>query len=120
MSVLIHPTAIVDRDARLGANVAIGPYSIVGANVEIGDGTAIGPHTVLEGPMRIGRDNRIGAFNALGGAPQDKKYAGEPTRLEIGDRNIIREYCTFNRGTSGDTGVTRLGSDNWIMSYVHL
>jgi UDP-N-acetylglucosamine acyltransferase len=88
--------------------------------VEIGDGTEIGPHTIIEGPTRIGRDNRIGSFTALGGPPQDKGYRGEPTRLEIGDRNTIREYCTFHRGTMKDAQVTRVGDDNWIMGYVHL
>jgi len=117
---MIHPTAIVHPHAELGANVSVGAYSIVGEHVEIGDGTAIGPHTIVEGPTRIGRDNRIGSFNVLGGAPQDKKYAGEPTRLEIGDRNMIREYCTLNRGTTKDARVTRIGDDNWIMAYVHV
>ncbi len=117
---MIHPSAIVHPEARLAADVAVGPYSIVGAAVEIGAGTTIGPHAIIEGPTRIGRDNRIGSFSVLGGAPQDKKYAGEPTRLEVGDRNTIREYCTFSRGTVGDAGVTRIGSDNWIMAYVHI
>lgn len=116
----IHPTALIDRGARLGANVSVGAYSIIGADVEIGDGTWIGPHVVIEGPTRIGRDNRIFQFSSLGAMPQDKKYGGEPTRLEIGDRNVIREFCTFNRGTVQDAGVTRLGNDNWIMAYVHL
>ena len=120
MNALVHPTAIVHADAKLGANVAIGAYSIIGAQVEIGDGTTIGSHTVVEGPTRIGCDNRIGTFNALGGPPQDKKYAGEPTWLEIGDRNTIREYCSLNRGTGKEGGVTRIGSDNWIMAYVHV
>jgi UDP-N-acetylglucosamine acyltransferase len=117
---LIHPTAIVDPGAQLGPGVRVGAYSIIGAHVEIGERTEIGPHTVIEGPTRIGRENRIGSFTALGGAPQDKSYAGDPTRLEIGDRNTIREYCTFNRGTLKDAGVTRVGNDNWIMGYVHL
>jgi len=117
---MIHPTAIVHPDARLGANVSVGAYSIVGPQVEIGDATEIGPHSVIEGPTRIGRENRIGSFTLLGGPPQDKSYAGEPTRLEIGDRNTIREYCTFNRGTMKDARVTRVGHGNWIMSYVHL
>jgi UDP-N-acetylglucosamine acyltransferase len=116
----IHPTAIVHPKAELGASVSVGAYSIVGEHVQIGDGTAIGPHTIIEGPTRIGRDNRIGSFSVLGGPPQDKKYAGEPTRLEIGDRNAIREYCTFNRGTTKDARVTRIGDDNWIMAYVHV
>jgi UDP-N-acetylglucosamine acyltransferase len=117
---MIHPTAIIHPQAVLGANVRVGAYSIVGEHVEIGDGTQIGPHTIIEGPTRIGRDNRIGSFTALGGPPQDKSYRGEPTRLEIGDRNTIREYCSFNRGTMKDAQVTRVGDDNWIMGYVHL
>ncbi|BBO20840.1 MAG: acyl-[acyl-carrier-protein]--UDP-N-acetylglucosamine O-acyltransferase [Rhodocyclaceae bacterium] len=117
---LIHPTAIVHPNARLGSNVAVGAYSIIGEHVEIGDETWIGPHVVVGGHTRIGRENRIFQFASIGEAPQDKKYAGEPTRLEIGDRNTIREFCTFNRGTAQDAGVTRLGSDNWIMAYVHL
>jgi len=120
MSVSIHPTALIDPAAQLGENVSIGAYSVIGAGVEIGDGTSVGPHVVIEGPTRIGRDNRIFQFASLGAEPQDKKYAGEPTRLEIGDRNTIREFCTFNRGTAQDAGVTRVGNDNWIMAYVHL
>ncbi len=116
----IHPTAIVHPGAQLGAGVAIGAYSIVGEHVQIGDGTTVGPHVVIHGHTRIGRDNRIFQFTSLGEVPQDKKYAGEPTRLEIGDRNTIREFCTLNCGTAQDAGVTRLGSDNWIMAYVHL
>jgi len=120
MSTLIHPTALVDAGARLGEDVEIGAYAVIGPDVEIGDGTRVGPHVVIEGPTRIGRDNRIFQFASLGAAPQDKKYGGEPTRLEIGDRNTIREFCTFNRGTAQDAGVTRVGDDNWIMAYVHL
>ena len=116
----IHPTALVHPGARLGAGVSIGAYSIVGEHVEVGDGTTIGPHVVVEGHTRIGRDNRIFQFCSIGAEPQDKKYGGEPTRLEIGDRNTIREFCTFNCGTAQDAGVTRLGDDNWIMAYVHL
>jgi UDP-N-acetylglucosamine acyltransferase len=116
----IHPTAIVHPGARLGAGVEIGAYSVVGEHVEIGDNTTIGPHVVVTGHTRIGRDNRIFQFCSIGEIPQDKKYAGEPTRLEIGDRNTIREFCTFNCGTAQDAGVTRLGNDNWIMAYVHL
>ncbi len=116
----IHPTAIVHPAARLGTGVVIGPYSIIGEHVEIGDRTVIGPHVVIAGHTRIGRDNRIFQFCSIGEQPQDKKYAGEPTRLEIGDRNTIREFCTFNCGTVQDAGVTRLGNDNWIMAYVHL
>ena len=116
----IHPTAIVHPAARLGSGVTIGAYSLVGEHVEIGDNTSIGPHVVIEGHTRIGRDNRIFQFCSIGAMPQDKKYSGEPTQLEIGDRNTIREFCTFNCGTVQDVGVTRLGDDNWIMAYVHL
>lgn len=117
---MIHATALVDPAARIGANVRIGPYSIIGSQVEIGDGTEVGPHVVIKGHTRIGRDNRIFQFCSLGEVPQDKKYAGEDTRLEIGDRNTIREYCTLNLGTVQDAGVTRVGNDNWIMAYVHI
>lgn len=117
---MIHATALVDPAARLGMNVRIGAYSIIGPHVEIGDNTEIGPHVVIQGHSRIGRDNRIFQFCSLGEVPQDKKYAGEPTRLEIGDRNTIREFCTFNLGTAQDKGVTRIGDDNWIMAYVHI
>ncbi|MBZ0143748.1 MAG: acyl-ACP--UDP-N-acetylglucosamine O-acyltransferase [Rhodocyclaceae bacterium] len=117
---LIHPTAIVHAKARLGRNVSIGAYSVVGEHAEIGDDTRIGPHVVIHGRTRIGRGNRIFQFSSIGEIPQDKKYAGEPTGLEIGDRNTIREFCTLNCGTAQDAGVTRLGSDNWIMAYVHL
>ncbi|CAG0963240.1 UDP-N-acetylglucosamine acyltransferase [Rhodocyclaceae bacterium] len=120
MTIEIHPTALVDPAARIGDGVTIGPYSTVGANVEIGANTHVGPHVVIDGHTRIGADNRIFQFCSIGAAPQDKKYAGEPTRLEIGDRNTIREFCTFNCGTAQDAGVTRLGDDNWIMAYVHL
>ena len=117
---MIHPSAIIHPGARLGAKVSIGAYSIVGEHVEIGDDTRIGPHVVIEGRTRIGRNNRVFQFCSLGAAPQDKKYANEPTRLEIGDGNTIREFCTLNCGTAQDAGVTRLGHDNWIMAYVHL
>lgn len=117
---LIHPTAIVHSNAKLGANVSVGAYSIIGEHVEIGDNTTIGPHVVISGHTRIGRDNRIFQFCSIGEVPQDKKYAGEPTRLEIGDRNTIREFCTLNLGTAQDAGVTRVGDDNWIMAYVHI
>ena len=116
----IHPTAIVHPAAQFGRGVVVGPYSIVGEHVEIGDDTVIGPHVVVSGHTRIGRENRIFQFCSIGEQPQDKKYAGEPTRLEIGDRNTIRESCTFNCGTVQDAGVTRLGNDNWIMAYVHV
>ncbi|WP_332675343.1 acyl-ACP--UDP-N-acetylglucosamine O-acyltransferase [Aromatoleum sp.] len=117
---MIHPTAIVHPGAKLGANVAVGAYSIIGEHVEIGDNTRIGPHVVVEGRTRIGRDNEIFQFCSIGAVPQDKKYDDEPTRLEIGDRNTIREFCSFNVGTSQDAGVTRIGSDNWVMAYVHV
>lgn len=120
MTVKIHPTAIVDPRARIAPDAEIGPYTIIGENVEIGAGCRIGPHAVITGHTRIGRNNRIYQFVSLGEAPQDKKYGGEPTRLEIGDNNTIREFCTFNCGTAQDTGVTRVGNDNWIMAYVHL
>ena len=116
----VHPTAIVDTDAELAADVEIGAYTLVGAKVRIGAGTRIGPHCVIEGPTTMGRNNRVWQFCSLGAAPQDKKYAGEDTALEIGDDNTIREFCTFNRGTAQDVGVTRIGDDNWVMAYVHL
>jgi UDP-N-acetylglucosamine acyltransferase len=117
---MIHQTAIVHPNAELADDVEVGAYSIIGEHVEIGDNTSIGPHVVLSGHTRIGRDNRIYQFSSIGGVPQDKKYSGEPTRLEIGDRNTIREFCTFNLGTAQDAGVTRFGNDNWIMAYVHI
>ena len=116
----IHPTAIVDPKAELAEGVQVGPYAVIGAGVRIGEGTSVGAHTTIEGPTTIGRDNRIFQFASLGAAPQDMKYRGEPTELVIGDRNTIREFCTFNRGTAQDTGVTRIGDDNWIMAYVHI
>jgi len=115
----VHPSALVSAGARLGSGVSIGAYSIVGEAVEIGEGTWIGPHVVIEGRTRIGRGNRVHAFASIGGPPQDKKYAGEDTAVEIGDGNTIREYVTINRGTARDAGVTRVGDDNWIMAYVH-
>ncbi|PKM08140.1 MAG: acyl-[acyl-carrier-protein]--UDP-N-acetylglucosamine O-acyltransferase [Gammaproteobacteria bacterium HGW-Gammaproteobacteria-4] len=117
---MIHPSACIDPDARIADGVGIGAFCVIGAGVEVAEGTVIGPHVVIDGPTRIGRDNRIHAFAALGGEPQDKKYRGEPSRLEIGDRNTIREFVTFNRGTDDDSGVTRIGNDNWIMAYVHI
>jgi len=116
----IHPTALVDPAARVADDVEIGAYSIVGPHVEIGPGCRIGPHAVIVGHTRLGANNRIFQFVSLGEAPQDKKYRDEDTRLEIGDNNTIREFCTFNRGTVQDAGVTRLGNDNWVMAYVHL
>jgi UDP-N-acetylglucosamine acyltransferase len=117
---MIHATAIVHPRAKLAAGVSVGPYSIVGEHVEIGEGSEIDAHVVIEGRTRIGANNRIFAHSVIGGAPQDKKYAGEPTGLEIGDRNLIREFCTFNCGTAQDAGTTRIGSDNWIMAYAHV
>jgi UDP-N-acetylglucosamine acyltransferase len=116
----IHPSAIVDKRAKLGASVTVGPYTIIDGDVEVGEGTTIGAHNVITGHTRIGRDNRIFHFCSLGEANQDKKYQGEPTRLEIGERNTIREYCSLNRGTAQDAGVTRVGDDNWIMAYCHI
>lgn len=116
----IHPTAVVDPAAELDGSVSVGPYSVIGPHVRIGAGTTIAAHCVIEGHTTIGRDNRIFQFNSLGAIPQDKKYAGEPCELVIGDRNTIREFCTFNIGSPGDKGVTRMGDDNWIMAYVHL
>ena len=117
---LIHPTAIVDPGAELAPDVEVGPYSIIGMDVHIGAGTRVAAHCVIEGPTTIGRGNRIWPFNSIGAAPQDKKYGDEPTRLSIGDNNTIREYCTLNRGTIQDAGITRIGNDNWIMAYVHV
>jgi UDP-N-acetylglucosamine acyltransferase len=117
---MIHPTAIVHPGARLASDVAVGPYAVIGDEVEIDAGSSIGAHTVIQGPTRIGRDNRIFQFASLGEIPQDKKYRGERTALEIGNGNTIREFCTFNRGTVQDAGVTRVGDDNWIMAYVHI
>ena len=117
---MIHPTALIDPAAELAEDVSVGPYSVIEANVAIGAGTDIGPHVVIKGTTRIGSQNRIFQFASIGEEPQDKKYAGEPTSLEIGDRNTIREFVTINRGTAQDDGVTRLGDDNWIMAYVHI
>ncbi len=116
----IHPSALVDSAAKLDDSVEVGAYSIIGPHVSIGAGTKVGPHVVIDGHTTIGRDNVFYQFSSIGAAPQDKKYAGEPTRLEIGDRNTVREFCTFKLGTTQDVGVTRLGNDNWIMAYVHL
>jgi len=115
----VHPSALVQPGAKLADGVTIGAYSIIGESVEIGEGTWIGPHAVIEGRVRIGRNNRIYQFASIGAPPQDKKYAGEDTAVEIGDGNTIRENVTINRGTARDAGVTRVGDDNWIMAYVH-
>lgn len=116
----IHPTAVIAADAKLGEGVEIGPYTVIGSQVEIGDGCHIGPHAVVNGPTRMGRENRVFQFASIGDAPQDHSYRGEPTRLEIGDRNTFRECCTINRGTAKDKGVTRIGSDNLFLAYTHV
>lgn len=117
---MIHATAIVSPEAEVADGVTIGPYSVIGAGVRIGRGSVIAPHVVIKGPTSIGEGNRIFQFASIGDDPQDKKYAGEATRLEIGNGNTIREYCTINRGTAQDAGVTRVGDDNWLMSYTHI
>lgn len=116
----IHATAVVDPAAELDSSVTVGAYTVIGPHVRVGAGTTIGPHCVLEGHTTIGQDNRIFQFNSIGAISQDKKYAGEPCELVIGDRNTIREFCTFNIGTAQDAGITRVGDDNWIMAYVHI
>ena len=115
----VHHTALVDPAARLGRGVTVGPYSVIGPKVEVGEGTWIGAHVVLDGRLKIGCNNKIFHFASLGAPPQDKKYSGEDTAVEIGDGNTIREYVTMNRGTAQDVGTTRVGNDNWIMAYVH-
>ncbi|MBV2163785.1 acyl-ACP--UDP-N-acetylglucosamine O-acyltransferase [Comamonas nitrativorans] len=120
MSDLIHPTAIIAEGAVLHPSVSVGPYSVIGPHVQVGEGSRIGPHCVIDGHTRIGRNNQVFQFSSLGAQPQDKKYAGEVTYLEIGDGNTIREFCTFNTGTAQDGGITRIGNDNWIMAYVHI
>ena len=118
---MIHPTAVVEPGATLGQGVEIGPWTHVGDGVVIGDGCQVGAHCVLKGPTRLGRNNRIFAFCSIGEDPQDKKFTGDvPVRLEIGDRNTIREYCSINRGTPGGGGLTTIGNDNWIMGYCHI
>jgi len=116
----IHPTAIVDPQAQVDGSASIGPYAVIGPHVKIGAATSVGPHCVIEGRTTIGRDNRIFQFASLGAIPQDKKYAGEPCELVIGDGNTIREFCTFNIGSPGGGGVTRVGDHNWIMAYTHV
>ena len=116
---MIHPSAIIEAGAKLALDVSVGAYSLIGPQVEIGAGSVIGPHVVIEGRVKLGRDNRIAQFASIGGPPQDKKYAGEDTAVEIGDGNTIREFVTINRGTLSDARVTRVGDDNWIMAYVH-
>ena len=117
---LIHPTAVVDPAAQLDTTVSVGPYAVIGPKVCIGAGTTVGAHCVIEGETTIGQGNQIFQFASLGAQPQDKKYAGESTRLVIGDRNTVREFCTFNTGTAQDRGETTIGHDNWIMAYVHI
>ncbi|ODN66321.1 MULTISPECIES: acyl-ACP--UDP-N-acetylglucosamine O-acyltransferase [Methylophaga] len=117
---MIHQTALIDPSAKIADDVVIGAYSIIGANVEIASGTEIASHVVINGPTRIGRNNRIFQFSSIGEEPQDKKYHGEPTLLEIGDNNLIRESVTINRGTVQGGGITKVGSNNWIMAYVHI
>ena len=118
--VLIHPSALVDSTARLGTGVRIGAFTSIGAGVEIGDGTVIGSHCSITGPTRIGRDTHFFGHAAVGGDPQDKKFAGERTELAIGDRNLIREFVTINRGTGSGSGITRIGDDNWLLAYTHV
>lgn len=120
MAGAIHDTAIVAPGARLADGVSVGPYSVIGEYVAIGAGSVVGPHCVIDGHTTIGENNTFYRFCSIGGIPQDKKYQGEPTRLEIGNGNTIREYVTINTGTAQDVGVTRLGDDNWIMAYVHI
>ena len=116
----IHPTALVDRLAELATDVEVGPYAVIGAHVCIGSGSRIGAHCVVEGHTRLGCDNQVFQFASIGAAPQDMKYRGEPTRLQIGDRNTFREFVTVNTGTVQDAGITRVGDDNWVMAYVHI
>ena len=116
----IHPTALVDAAAELDPSVVVGPYAVVGPQVRIGAGTVVGPHCVIEGHTTIGRDNRFFQFSSIGALPQDMSHGGQVTELRIGDRNTVREFCTFNTGTFKEEGVTRIGSDNWIMAYVHV
>lgn len=117
---MIHPQAIISSKAELGNNVEVGPFVIIGDDVEVGDNTWIGPHAVINGPTHIGQENKIYQFGSIGDAPQHANYSGEPTRLEVGDRNIIREYCTLNRGTVDGIGATRIGDDNLFMAYSHV
>jgi UDP-N-acetylglucosamine acyltransferase len=116
----LHPTAIIDSKAQLSSDVEVGPYSVIGPDVTIDSGTTIGSHVVITGNTKIGKNNQIFQFSSLGAAPQDKKYKNEPTKLEIGDNNTIREFCTFNLGTVQDKGITKIGNNNWIMAYVHV
>lgn len=117
---LIHATAIIDPQAQLDSSVRVGPYTVIGPHVQIGGGSQVGSHCVIEGRTTIGDNNHIFQFNSIGAIPQDKKYAGEPCELVVGNNNTIREFCTLNIGSPGDLGVTRVGDDNWIMAYVHV
>lgn len=117
---MIHPTAIIEPGARLGADVEVGPWTFIGNDVEVGDGCVIGPHVVLRGPTRLGRNNRIFQFSSIGEECQDKKYRGEPTELVIGDNNVFRECTTVHRGTIQDNSLTQIGSHNLFMAYVHI
>ncbi|MBA1148144.1 acyl-ACP--UDP-N-acetylglucosamine O-acyltransferase [Ectothiorhodospiraceae bacterium WFHF3C12] len=117
---MIDPRAVIDPGARIGENVTVGPFSVIGPGVELGDGCWVGPHAVIQGPARIGRDNRIFQFASIGEIPQDKKFHGENSSLEIGDGNVFREFVTVNRGTADGGGVTRIGDGNWVMAYCHI
>ena len=117
---MIHPTAVIDPSAKIAENVEVGAYSIIGAGVEIGEGTWIGPHVVIQGPTKMGKENKLFQFSSIGEVPQDKKFHGETSYLEIGDRNTIREFATINRGTEDGGGTTRIGDDNWLMAYIHI
>ena len=117
---MIHPTAVIDPSAKLADSVEVGAYSVIGANVEIGENTWIGPHVVIQGPTKIGKENKLFQFSSIGDVPQDKKFHGETSYLEIGDRNTIREFATINRGTEDGGGTTHIGNDNWLMAYIHI
>jgi UDP-N-acetylglucosamine acyltransferase len=117
---VIHPTAVIDPSAKIADTVEVGAYSIIGADVEIGDNTWIGPHVVIQGPCKIGSENKLFQFSSIGEVPQDKKFHGEVSHLEIGDRNTIREFATINRGTEDGGGLTKIGNDNWLMAYIHV
>lgn len=117
---MIHETAVIDPSAKIGKNVSIGPYSVIGPHVEIGEGTWIGPHVVIQGPTRLGKHNKIYQFASVGEAPQDLKFKGEETWLEMGDHNTVREFCTINRGTAQDHSITKIGNHNLFMAYVHI
>ena len=117
---MIDPRAVIDARAEIAAGVEIGPFAVIGPDVSIAEGCRIGPHAVIRGPTKLGANNQVFQFASLGDAPQDKKYKGEPTRLEIGTGNTFRECCTVNRGTTHDVGVTRIGNDNWFMAYTHV